>query len=119
MKKILWWLPTIIYISLILTLSFKPAPKLPSVGQIDKLAHASAYALLAFLSALSFARTGFKRTVLPAVSLAVLVGAGDEFFQAFNPVRTSSLYDLMADGAGALIGVAISRKILRRKIRSI
>jgi VanZ family protein len=119
MKKILWWLPTIIYISLILTLSFKPAPKLPSMEQIDKLVHASAYAFLAFLLSLSLSRSGFNKTGILAASMALLVGALDESLQSFNPARTASIYDLMADGAGALMGAVAGLKTVRIITRSL
>lgn len=119
MKKILWWLPTIIYISLILTLSFKPAPKLPSIEKIDKLVHASAYAFLAFLLSLSLSRSGFNKTVILAACTAFLVGALDETLQSFNPARTASIYDLMADGVGALMGAIAGLKTVRIRTRSL
>jgi VanZ family protein len=118
MKKILWWLPTIIYISLILTLSFKPAPNLPSLEQIDKLVHASAYAFLAFLLSLSFSRSGFSNTVILAAGMALLVGALDESLQSFNPARTASIYDFLADGVGALMGAVAGLRTVRIITRS-
>ncbi len=119
MTKILWWLPTIIYISLILTPSFKPAPKLPSIEQIDKLVHASAYAFLAFLLSLSLSRNGFNKTVISAACMALLVGALDESLQSFNPAQTASKYDLMADGVDALMGAVADLKIARIITRSL
>jgi len=62
----------------------------------DKLAHASAYALLAL-----FLRAGGLRPGA-AWLLAVLYGASDELHQYFVPGRFSDPADLAADALGAL-----------------
>ncbi len=111
MKKTVWFLPTALYITFIITMSFRPAPKLPRIEQIDKLVHGAAYAVLAFLSYLSFSRTGFKKPVLWAIALPILVGGMDEFLQSFNPARTASIYDLMADSVGALLAGSLANQV--------
>ena len=47
------------------------------------------------------------RRGLLALVLATLYGVTDEFHQMFVPGRTADRYDVLADGIGATLGVAI------------
>ena len=109
---VLVWLPAIIYVSLILIMSTRPAPGLPYVKQIDKLFHAMAYAVLAIFFYRSFYKSGFRAPAILTVVFAIAIGATDEAIQAFNPFRTASLLDLFADGVGAAFGTFAGRKIM-------
>lgn len=104
-KAIILWLITIGYMSIIFYLSSRNfnLPELPSNS--DKIAHVCLYFPLAFLFYLSLNRSGIKRYVFFAtVILAVFYGVTDEFHQSFVPGRDSSIGDVFADFAGALLG---------------
>ncbi len=103
-KKLIAWLPTVVFISIILFMSFRPGPRLPHIKEIDKVIHAIAYCLLAILSYRSFFLSNFKKPALLAILLALAVGITDETLQYFNPRRTASLMDLVADVVGASAG---------------
>jgi VanZ family protein len=45
--------------------------------------------------------------------LGVLYGAGDEWHQSFISGRDASGQDLIADGAGTLLGLAVTAAVLR------
>ena len=111
MKKLLWWLPTILAVTLIFTLSDKQIVTLNG-KHLDKLMHFLVYAVLASLFTLSLHHSGIKKTLIPALVLTILVGMFDEYFQSFTIVRNSSVYDLMADGLGAVVGTTTMNKIV-------
>jgi VanZ family protein len=77
---------------------------------IRKSAHLTEYAVLgcllwrAFAGAAAPSRAGAAATALLA---AALYACTDEYHQSFVPSRTSSIYDVMIDTAGAAIGIAI------------
>jgi VanZ family protein len=75
--------------------------------QWDKFAHATEYALFCFLL-LRALRKAFPRAVSPAIAvsavlIAVAYGASDEFHQSFVPHRDSEVFDVLADGGGAIL----------------
>ncbi|MFL6280809.1 MAG: VanZ family protein [Vicinamibacterales bacterium] len=77
----------------------------------DKSGHSIGYAMLSavFLRALAGGRlrgVTWRRGLL-AVVLATLYGVTDEFHQLFVPGRTADRYDVLADGIGASLGVAV------------
>lgn len=84
---------------------------------VDKVAHASAYAVLGALLTLATAGARFsgRRAVLIAVALASLYGVADEIHQSFVPGRDTSAGDWAADTAGALAGAAVAALSLRRR----
>jgi VanZ family protein len=75
----------------------------------DKFVHVTAFALLAFLLAtawhLTVGQLGLRHMALAWIVL-VLYGAMDEWTQSFVG-RTASVYDLLGDALGALIGLAL------------
>jgi VanZ family protein len=79
----------------------------------DKWLHAVAYAVLAAVVGWAFL---VERPVPVALSLAVLVavvyGVGMEFVQAPLPVRRFSVADMVADGAGAVLGAGGLRALV-------
>ena len=78
---------------------------------LDKLAHFTAYSVLAALSlraTLNPTRWGTLLAVLLTVSL---LGAVDEWHQSFIPGRSMSWLDWCADSLGALTGVLAVRFI--------
>jgi VanZ family protein len=87
-------------------------PKLslgPDAAGLDKVAHFSAYAILAALS-LRATRTPHRwRTVLTVFVCIAAIGAVDEWHQSFIPGRSMSLLDWCADAGGALLGTLAVR----------
>ena len=86
-------------------------------GVIRKSAHFFEYAVLAFLAFRTFRIFGNRR--LRAAGFAFLLAAGvavlDEFQQSFNPVRTSSPFDVLIDLTGAAAAIALYALISRRR----
>lgn len=107
------WLPTAIYIILIMVMALRPSPKLPHIRHIDKYLHALAYAVLAVLSYRAFVRTGCRRPFLLTFLLGLAVGMADEGIQALGRVRRADRYDLMADLIGTVIGALIISRFLK------
>lgn len=88
-------------------------PRTPSLPGLDKLAHATVYALLAFLAARAFATLPVPdhTHVLPwaAALFAGLYGLSDEIHQSFVAGRNADLWDLVADASGAIVGALVYR----------
>lgn len=102
------WLPVLLYVGVILTLSAQPYLRPPfEFANADKSYHVLEYFGLGVLlgRAMRDSRPGRSLlvTALLALLLGVLVGAGDETFQRFVPGRDSSLLDLLADTTGVLM----------------
>ncbi|MBI3353330.1 MAG: VanZ family protein [Nitrospirae bacterium] len=77
----------------------------------DKLAHFLEYALFCFLvsKALFFTlENNMKRYIsLLAVLIVILFAISDEFHQSFVPGRSAEVYDVFADGMGAVLSQII------------
>lgn len=107
---IISWVLVVGYASLIFAWSsFSKPPLVPEweLPHIDKLYHASEYAVLAWLLIRAFLRTfptrPLRQLILWGVVLTACYGLTDEFHQAFVQDRTMSLYDALADTLGASI----------------
>ncbi len=72
----------------------------------DKVVHASLFAVIAILLALS-RKQGTWRWLVASVLLASGVGALDELHQHFLPGRSADINDLVADFLGATSGVLL------------
>ncbi|TKB28178.1 teicoplanin resistance protein VanZ [Desulfopila sp. IMCC35006] len=87
---------------------------LPALPGLDKLAHLAAYGLLAatVLFAVSARQKSTRplRVIILTVCFCLLYGISDEFHQSFIPGRTASVFDLMADGGGAVVVCGLWRK---------
>lgn len=94
----------------ILALSLSPSPAISNAGFNDKVNH-----LLAF-STLTLA-LGLQRRKLGNWPLALLLGSYGiliEVLQSFTPNRSAEWADLIADGAGIMIGLIALRVIQKR-----
>jgi VanZ family protein len=112
-----YWLPVLMYVGVILTLSAQPHLRSPfpfSFG--DKISHTLEYFGLGMLLARAV-RAGRPaapmRIVMTAIALGVIVGVGDEFFQSFVPGRKSDVYDVLADTTGVLLAQLVFRLAVR------
>ncbi len=112
------WTVTALWGILILTLTSIPGSGLPDVefDAADKLAHATLYAVLAFLAARAV--DGVKRRGLALALVLVGVsalGAVDEWHQRFIPGRSTEVTDWVADSLGAALGLASAAAARRRE----
>jgi len=107
--SILRVLPMIAVMGAIFFISHQPASSvvLPEIVNIDKVAHMVVYAILAYCMIWAFHPPGCRRSTgklsLATICFCTLYGVSDEFHQTFIPGRFPSVYDVVADGAGALI----------------
>ncbi|MBT8493468.1 MAG: VanZ family protein [Deltaproteobacteria bacterium] len=114
----LYWLPAVGYAAVIFAVSSIPARSMPEgrFWDFDKLIHAGEYAVLAALLWWALARTtklGRWSRASVAALLAGLYGISDELHQSLVPGRAASVYDAIADFAGA-VTAALLLAILAR-----
>lgn len=116
--------PMIVVMGTIFFLSHQPGDRLhlPQLPGIDKWTHLAAYGTLAATVLFAFDARRKSARPLHVVGLTVvfclLYGISDEFHQSFIVGRTASIYDLLADGCGALVSCAAWLK-WRHKIPTI
>lgn len=108
-RLILAWLSPLSVALVIFVLSGRSHLPAPDVVGFDKLAHFSAFALLAFLltRALELSRVRLQRAAIFGALLGTLYGASDEIHQMFTPLRSPDPYDLIADALGAATGASL------------
>ncbi|MBI5182202.1 MAG: VanZ family protein [Nitrospirae bacterium] len=109
-KKLLYWSATIAYALLIFflsSLSGDKTEKLYLFKHSDKIIHLLEYAVLCFLLSKTLSST-LKESVrrytgLIAIVISLLYAISDEFHQSFVPGRSAEVYDVFADGMGAVL----------------
>ena len=82
---------------------------------LDKAAHFVLYGILGLLTGLGWLRAGRRPYWLVPVTLALLVGPGDELHQRTVPNRSPEWLDLVADTAGVGLGFAYMIQRSKRK----
>ncbi len=85
-------------------LSLSPKPALTASN--DKLGHFIAYSVLTFLILRSFVIRNVNRLLMLLV-FSILYGVLMEYGQRFVPGRSFSIYDMIANTSGVLIGLLI------------
>lgn len=107
MRRLLWNAgPLVAYAGMIFFVSAQSQlPHVPGAPS-DKLAHVAEYAVFGALAARMFRgyALGEGRAFAAAVALGVLYGMTDELHQLFVPNRSSEVLDVVADGAGSVLG---------------
>lgn len=101
------WVAVAAWMTVTVILSTFPVEDLgPNVSNADKIGHAAAYAVLAFLYAVAWHRHGSSHAAVAerSFALALLFGALMEFVQS-HVGRDPSMADWIADGIGALAGI--------------
>ncbi len=113
---------TVIYMIVVLIFSvFTPPRGVDTFTGLDKVLHFLLYGLMGLLWVRVFLtrRThGFgggrpRGVALKALAITFLYGLIIEFVQNFLPAREASLYDALANGAGAIAGVLLYSLINR------
>jgi len=112
------WLPVLLYLGVIFTLSAQPHLRAPIEFQnSDKLYHLMEYGGLGLLMARALRSTlpGSSPVALGlvALGLGIVIAASDERFQSTVPGRESSAYDALAD----TLGVAAAQWLYWRRMR--
>jgi VanZ family protein len=130
-----FWLPVILWMALIFTLStglgsmqrtsriIGPLLRLvwPDISEktihdvqvvVRKGGHVSGYAVLAILilrasNQCVFPRTWSTKSALFSEAVATVYAISDEFHQSFEPTRYASPWDVLIDAAGAAAGIFI------------
>ncbi|PIU03764.1 VanZ family protein [Candidatus Shapirobacteria bacterium CG08_land_8_20_14_0_20_39_18] len=110
MKKLIYWLPVIIWVSVIFFLSSNPVASASAIDWQDflvkKTAHVIEYAILFILLYRA------TKNVLISLLFVVIYAATDEYHQTFVFGRTGKLRDVLIDAGGGVIGWLIIRKLL-------
>jgi VanZ family protein len=115
------YMPAALWALVIVALTSVPGRAVPEVAipHIDKVVHATLYAVLAALTAWSLSAPRRVRALLAVVALASLFGAADEWHQQFIPGRSQDRNDWLADSVGAALGVLfITAALARREFTS-
>jgi VanZ family protein len=112
------WLPVMLYVTVILTLSAQPNLKPPINWQgADKFYHLAEYGGFGLLLGRAFRDTLPARRIVLATLIAIFAGAAfgafDEYFQSFIPGRESSVYDFIADSAGVILAQMVALLVAR------
>lgn len=116
-RDVFWaWLPTAVYGGFILFWALQPAPRLPRIKHVDKYVHMIVYGVLSVLAYRSLVRSQFRFPAAHALWIALAVGMADEGIQFLGDVRTADRFDVLADGAGALLAM-MTVLLFRRKGR--
>lgn len=116
-----YWLPAIVYCTVIFVQSSYPVPyKIPQFHFSDKLMHVIAYAILGALicrAASSVKRWHNRWGILFLISAvaATAYGLSDEWHQSFVDGRSSELSDLIADFVGSLAGSCVFARLLHMR----
>ena len=106
------WAPVVLWAAVIF--AFSAVPDLGTgLGTWDlvlrKLAHAVEFAILGALLLRALAAE------LPALAAGIAYAVTDEVHQLFVEGRRGSVYDVLIDGVGVAVGVALWRRLSRRR----
>ena len=105
MKINIYWVLSLLYMVLIFFLSSYPTPKrTPSFALFDKMVHMVEFGILASLIYLALRDSNAAKHHLFALAfvIAFLYGVSDEIHQYFVPGRRADIFDVVANGIGAL-----------------
>lgn len=89
---------------LIVFMSLTSKPVVPMPGNIDKLYHAFAYAVLMGWW-LQLFRNAMTRVLLALCFIAI--GAGIEYLQSFHPLRYFDVGDMLANATGVMLSFGL------------
>ena len=104
-----WWRGLLLVLLCVITLlALAPAPPKEADLGWDKLNHFAAFAALAVVATLGYARA----TVAVAIGL-LAYGALIELLQSLTPSRSAEWADLVADGIGIGIGLLVAALLAR------
>lgn len=123
MRKCIYFLPAIVWTFLIFYLCTLPGNEIPHFPFLDKIyfdkwVHAALFAGFVFLWSWGVLKARVDRTTLALwifFSMAVLCGIAIEYIQYyFVPSRSYDVGDMIADAAGAFMGVYVFKWLQRK-----
>ena len=106
-------LVALVYMGLMLALSSLPGRQVARLGlpvDLLNLLHVPLYAGLAWVTLSALVGPTLRRMAL-AVGACLAFAISDEWYQSVIPGRVAALEDLMADGAGIALGIAVREGI--------
>lgn len=116
MKKMMRWLPLLLWMAIIFYISGRTKTEVPSFGTWDLLvkkgSHFLAYGFFALLA--WWAVRDWKRPFLSAFIITALYAASDEWHQSFVPTRHGQPADVLIDTLGGLTMLLLLRYWLGR-----
>jgi VanZ family protein len=116
MKRVLFFVPAVLYYALIFYLSSKSYEVEVNILFFDKGIHIVEFAILGFflsLGCFQSIKLSFKGNVIFILATGILLGGLDEWHQSFVPLRSSDILDMVADAAGIFIGLFIYVNLTR------
>jgi MYXO-CTERM domain-containing protein len=114
-RAALWLVTTILLSIAFLLLGGQPGVPRALRGISDWVLHAVAYLVLAVVAGRAALLWGLRWPLVVAFFYTAAHGAGLELLQYFNPPRRAEWSDLVADVAGALLGVGVAWLWQRRR----
>jgi VanZ family protein len=110
MKKLLPFLPAILFYLLIFTLSSRNLGIRIHIHHFDKVVHGIEFAIMAILLCFGFfnvLKASLPKKILVTFFLGLALGILDEFHQHFVPGRHMDALDALADALGVACGILI------------
>ena len=106
-KKVLKWIPAVFIACCSFYLSsLEQIDHMPEFWNADKVVHFFCFSGFCFWVSFACNIKSYKMTWLPTLIVS-LWGVSDEIHQSFVPGRSVSVFDWMADTAGAFVGAVI------------
>lgn len=111
-KTLFVYFPLFVYWLILFIATTLPGNKVPNLGVSDKIEHSTAYMVLSVLLCMTYTfqnkiKIFWKKPFLMTILTVTFYGALDELHQLFIPGRSCDIKDLMADVAGASVGLLI------------
>lgn len=118
-RFIFLWGPVVFFSALVFAVSNMSHPvNNDPFKYFDKVAHISEYGLFSLLlfRALkgTLHRAGLLKLAILTIALTLGYGISDEIHQYFIPARQSDIWDVIADGSGALL--AMTAVFIKRRV---
>ena len=119
-RRLIWWIPAVAWAGVIFALSATPNLRFEQDQTLDfvvrKIGHAGVFGVLALLTWFAIARwTRLQRPWAWAIVLTALYAVSDELHQGFVAGRHPAFTDVAIDTAGAVLLVAATLVVLRRR----
>lgn len=116
-----WYLPTVVWGSLLLILTSLPKLTPPSLGvkMQDKIYHFGFYAVLGFLwvrAATEGKKARFSFALWSSLLFASLFAALDELHQLLIPGRFADFADFIANVAGLFAGIFLFKTLFNKRL---
>lgn len=114
------FLPFFVWLIVIFALSSYPKAIIPQSRYFswDKLAHIIEFGILGYLTARAAYFSGWRWLTSQYVPMTIIFGilfaAGDEWHQLHVPGRYASVFDVIADGLGILLGLLLFTRNIHR-----